>query len=73
VDNNFNIYRANGTKVFAKGISFTELYEVDWQPHEKGVLSKPSIDKIKKMEVQEANAKPKRIFKFGKGGENTAF
>ena len=73
VDNNFQIFRANGTKVLAKQENFEELYSVEWQPHERGVLSKPNIDKIKKEEVKEESTKPKRTFKFGKGTENSAF
>jgi hypothetical protein len=38
------------------------------------VLSKPNLDKLRKEEVKGDSNKPKRIFKFGKGGgENSAF
>jgi hypothetical protein len=61
----------------AKQQDFKELYSVQWQPHEAGVLSKPNLDKLSKAEVKTESTKPKRIFKFGaaKGGgaENTAF
>lgn len=73
VDNSFMIYRANGTKAMVKAVDFQELHSAEWQPFPPGVLSKPSIEKIKSIEVQTEAAKPKRIFKFGKGGENTAF
>lgn len=73
VDNNFQIFRANGSKVLEKPEAFQELYSVEWQPHEAGVLSKPNIDKLKKEEQKSDPNKPKRIFKFGKGGENSAF
>jgi len=52
VDNNFQIFRANGTKVLPKAEAFSELYHVQWQPHEAGVLSKPNVDKLKKEEVK---------------------
>jgi len=52
VDNNFQIFRANGTKVLPKAEEFQELYHVEWQPHEAGVLSKPNVDKLKKEEVK---------------------
>lgn len=77
VDNNLQIFRANGTKVLAKQQNFKELYSVQWQPHEAGVLSKPNLDKLSKVEVETKSTKPKRIFKFGAakggGGESTAF
>lgn len=73
VDNGFNIFRANGTKVLPKSEPFEELISVQWRPHEVGVLSKPNIDKIKKEEIKTETTKPKKIFKFGKGSENSAF
>lgn len=73
VDNSFMIYRANGTKALFKAEEFTELYSVEWQPHVPGILSKPNIEKIKKEEHKQEQSKPKRIFKFGKGTENSAF
>jgi len=36
-------------------------------------LSKPNIEKLRKEEVKPENSKPKRTFKYGKGGDNTAF
>jgi hypothetical protein len=73
VDNNFQIFRANGSKVLAKGEHFEELFTVEWQPHEAGVLSKPNVDKLKKEEAKSETSKPKKLFKFGKGGDNSAF
>lgn len=73
VDNNFQIFRANGTKVLPKAQAFSELYHVEWQPHEAGVLSKPNVDKLKKEEFKDQVTKPKRLFKFGQGGDNSAF
>lgn len=32
------------------------------------MLSKPNLDKLRKQEQKEESNKPKRIFKFGKGG-----
>lgn len=73
VDNGFTICRANGTKVIEKPETFQELYTTEWQPHEVGVLSKPSVEKLKKIEVKSESSKPKKTFKFGKGGDNSAF
>ncbi len=53
--------------------NFEELYYVEWQPHMAGVLSKPNIDRIKKVEAVVESTKPKRLFKFGKGAEDSAF
>lgn len=39
-------------------------------------MSKPNVDKLKKEEFKDEAAKPKRLFKFGKGGghgDNSAF
>lgn len=71
VDNGFQIFRANGSKVLPKKEPFAELYMVEWQPHEAGVLSKPNIDKLRQEEKKEPekDQKPKRIFKWGKGGD----
>lgn len=62
VDNGFQIFRANGSKVLMKPESFQELYNVEWQPHEAGVLSKPNVDRLRKEErkMNDSNAKPKR-------------
>ena len=73
VDNNFQIFRANGSKVLPQGEQFQELYSVQWQPHEAGVLSKPNVDKLLKEEAKKESSKPKKLFKFGKGGDNSAF
>ena len=50
VDNGFQIFRANGSKVLMKQESFQELHNIEWQPHEAGVLSRPNIDKLRKEE-----------------------
>ena len=52
---------------------FQELYNVEWQPHEAGVLSKPNIDKLRKEEQKESEQekKPKRMLK--QFGGNSAF
>lgn len=74
VDNSFKITRANGSDVLPKSEQFTELYAMQWQPHEAGVLPKPDISRLRKDEVkqQEASDKPKRIFKYGKGGSESS-
>lgn len=48
--------------------SFKELYNVEWQPHEAGVLSRPNIDRLRKEESKESekDQKPKRVLKFGR-------
>ena len=68
VDNGFQIFRANGSKVLMKQESFKELYNVEWQPHEAGVLSRPNIDRLRKEESKESekDQKPKRVLKFGR-------
>lgn len=73
VDNGFQIFRANGSKVLDKQQNFTELHNVEWQPHEAGILSKPNVDKLRKEEKKEAekDQKPKRMLKFA--GQNNAF
>ena len=72
VDNCFQVFRANGTKVLEKPQAFQELHNIGWQPHEAGVLSKPNIEKLRKTELQTQDQKPKRIFKYGKGGGGNA-
>jgi len=39
--------------------TFQELYNVEWQPHEAGVLSKPNIDKLRKEEQKESEQEKK--------------
>lgn len=74
VDNGFNIFRANGTKVLLKsGETFQELHYAEWQPHEEGVLSRPNIEKLRREELKEEGSKPKKFFKFGGGSGNGAF
>mmetsp|Transcript_4526 Transcript_4526/g.7710 ORF Transcript_4526/g.7710 Transcript_4526/m.7710 type:complete len:159 (+) Transcript_4526:1349-1825(+) len=73
VNNGVQIFRANGTKIFEKPYEFKELYSADWQPIDSGLFSKPELSQLKKTEVQSQSTKPKRIFKFGKGSDSSAF
>ena len=36
-------------------------------------MSKPNVDKLKREEFKDQVTKPKRLFKFGQGGDNSAF
>lgn len=75
VDNGFHLFRANGSRILEKPLAFHELHSVAWQPHKPGTLAKPLLSDLRSEEKKEDEAKPKRLFKFGKGagGENSAF
>lgn len=72
VDNGFNIFRANGSKVIQAPITVNELYSVDWQPHRSSELAKPDIGSLQRDEKNKKDDKPKKLFRFGKGGESSS-
>jgi len=75
-DNAFQIFRANGSKVLDAPISAKELHSVDWQPHRSSELAKPDLKSLQKEEKKkQGNAqdeKPKKLFRFGKGGDSNS-
>lgn len=72
VDNAFHIFRANGSKVLDAPITAKELHSVDWQPHRSSELAKPDLKSLQKDEMKKPDEKPKKLFKFGKGGESNS-
>lgn len=57
VDNSFQLFRANGSKILSNAEKFEELHYVELQPHEAGLLSKPDISKLRKEEEKKQNEK----------------
>jgi uncharacterized protein with WD repeat len=53
VDNGFQLFRANGTKLLPKPESYKELYNVEWQPVAEGVFVSPDIKKLSKKQPQD--------------------
>lgn len=73
VDNAFHIFRANGSKVLDAPITAKELHTVDWQPHRSSELAKPDLKNLQKEEKKKQDdEKPKKLFRFGKGGESNS-